>query len=148
MKDCHLQIFRVTYYLQIYLGRSEISPNSEKAVKPTGLKKFASDWTNVQIICIFLFLFIYSLIYIKCTLSSHTIQYTRTIQINYSSICHSSTCFQKSDAHSLKTQITLSWTVLVASVPSNVTQIRNFSKWLFTYRVQPRRWRGMKSLTA
>ena len=53
MKDCHLQIFRVTYYLQIYLGRSEISPNSEKAVKPTGLKKFANDWTNVQIICIF-----------------------------------------------------------------------------------------------
>lgn len=39
MKDCHLQILRVTYYLQIYLGRSEISPNSEKAVKPTGLKK-------------------------------------------------------------------------------------------------------------
>lgn len=146
MKDCHLQIFRVTYHLQIYLGCSEISPNLEKAVKPTVLKKFANDWTSVQIICIFKF--IYSLIYVKCTLSCHTIQYTRTIQINYSSICHSSTCFQKSDAHSLKTQITLSWTVLVASVPSNVTQIRNFSKWLFTYRVQPRRWRGVKSLTA
>ena len=53
MKDCHLQVFRVTYYLQIYLRRSEISPNSEKAVKPTGLKKFANDWTSVQIIFIF-----------------------------------------------------------------------------------------------
>ena len=53
MKDCHLQIFRVTYHLQIYLGCSEISPNLEKAVKPTVLKKFANDWTSVQIICIF-----------------------------------------------------------------------------------------------
>lgn len=60
MKDCHLQIFRVTYYLQIYLGRSEISPNSEKAVKPKGPKKICQRLdecsNNLYFFLIYLFI--------------------------------------------------------------------------------------------